>query len=55
MQDSINKELLFVIALNTSIIAFELITVNMVNNRKLLCAEYNSESLYKLPSKSGYS
>ena len=43
MQDSITKALLFVIALSTSIIAVELIPVNMVNRGRLLCAEYNSE------------
>ena len=42
MQDSITKALLFVIALSTSIIAVELIPVNMVNKGRLLCAEYNS-------------
>ena len=44
MQDSITKALLFVIALGTSIIAVELIPVNMVNKGRLLCAEYNSNS-----------
>ena len=43
MQDSITKALLFVIALSTSIIAVELIPVNIVNRGRLLCAEYNSE------------
>jgi len=43
MQDSITKALLFVIALSTSIIAIELIPVNMVNRGRLLCAEYSSE------------
>ena len=42
MQDSITKALLFLIALSTSIIAVELIPVNMVNKGRLLCAEYNS-------------
>ena len=45
MQDSITKALLFVIALSTSIIAVELIPVNMVNRGRLLCAEYNSENI----------
>ena len=44
MQNSINKAFLFVIALSTSIIAVELIPVNMVKNANLLCAEYNSEA-----------
>ena len=52
MQDSITKALLFVIALSTSIIAVELIPVNMVNKGKLLCAEHNSEPAYKASSKS---
>ncbi len=43
MQNSIIKAFLFLIALSTSIIAVELIPVNMVNKGKLLCAEYNSE------------
>ena len=47
MQDSITKAFLFVIALSTSIIAVELIPVNMVNKGKILCAERNSESAYK--------
>tara|TARA_B100001996_G_C18232069_1_gene427934 strand:- start:177 stop:473 length:297 start_codon:yes stop_codon:yes gene_type:complete len=51
MQDSITKALLFVIALSTSIIAVELIPVNMVNKGKLLCAKYNSETAYELSSK----
>ena len=51
MQDSITKALLFVIALSTSIIAVELIPVNMVNKGKLLCAEKNSEPPYKYSSK----
>ena len=51
MQDSITKALLFVIALSTSIIAVELIPVNMVNKGKLLCAERNSEPAYKDSSK----
>mgnify|MGYP001252901713 FL=1 len=42
MRDSINKALLFVIALSTSIIAVELVPVSRVNNLKLLCAEFNS-------------
>ena len=42
MQDSINKALLFVIALSTSIIAVELVSVSRVNKLKLLCAEFNS-------------
>ena len=50
MQDSITKALLFVIALSTSIIAVELIPVNMVNKGKLLCAERNSEPAYKSSS-----
>ncbi len=44
MQNSIIKAFLFLIALSTSIIAVELIPVNMVNKGKLLCAEYNSEA-----------
>ena len=51
MQDSITKALLFVIALSTSIIAVELIPVNMVNRAKLLCAEYNAEPTYQYSSK----
>ena len=51
MQESITKALLFVIALSTSIIAVELIPVNMVNKGKLLCAERNSEPAYKSSSK----
>ena len=51
MQDSITKAFLFVIALSTSIIAVELIPVNMVNKGKLLCAERNSETAYKSSSK----
>jgi hypothetical protein len=47
MQDSITKALLFVIALSTSIIAVELIPVNMVNKGRLLCAEYGSEIMDK--------
>ena len=47
MKSSITKALLFVIALSTSIIAVELIPVNMVNKGKLLCAEYNSEARNK--------
>ena len=43
MQDSITKALLFVTALSTSIIAIELVPVNMVNKGRLLCAEYASE------------
>ena len=43
MQDSITKALLFVIALSSSIIAVELIPVNMVNRARLLCVEYSSE------------
>lgn len=39
---SITKALLFVIALSTSIIAVELVSVSRVNKLKLLCAEYNS-------------
>ena len=42
MRDSINKALLFVIALSTSIIAVELVPVSRVNNLKLLCAELKS-------------
>ncbi len=42
MRDSINKALLFVIALSTSIIAVELVSVSRVNKLKLLCAEFNS-------------
>ena len=51
MQDSITKAFLFVIALSTSIIAVELIPVNMVNKGKLLCAERNSEPAYNYNSK----
>ena len=51
MKSSITKALLFVIALSTSIIAVELIPVNMVNKGKLLCAEYNSEARNKEPAK----
>ena len=51
MQNSITKAFLFVIALSTSIIAVELIPVNMVNKGKLLCAEYNSEVRNKEPAK----
>ncbi len=47
MQDSIKKALLFVSALSTSIIAVELIPVNMVNKGRLLCAEYHSISFDK--------
>ena len=47
MQNSIIKAFLFLIALSTSIIAVELIPVNMVNKGKLLCAEYNSEARNK--------
>ncbi len=47
MQNSIIKAFLFLIALSTSIIAVELIPVNMVNKGKLLCAEYNSETRNK--------
>ena len=39
---SITKALLFIIALSTSIIAVELVSVSRVNKLKLLCAEYNS-------------
>ena len=42
MRDSLNKALLFVIALSTSIIAVELVSVSRVNKLKLLCAEFNS-------------
>ena len=51
MQNSIIKAFLFLIALSTSIIAVELIPVNMFNKGKLLCAEYNSETWNKDPSK----
>ena len=51
MQNSIIKAFIFLIALSTSIIAVELIPVNMVNKGKLLCAEYNSESWNKDPAK----
>ena len=51
MQNSIIKAFLFLIALSTSIIAVELIPVNMVNKGKLLCAEYNSEAWNKEPAK----
>ncbi len=51
MQDSITKAFLFVIALSTSIIAVELIPVNMVNKGKLLCAKRNSEPADKSSSK----
>ena len=47
MKDSTTKALLFVIALSTSIIAVELVPVNMVNRVRLLCADYNSEVIYK--------
>ena len=47
MQNSITKAFLFVIALSTSIIAVELIPVNMVNKGKVLCAEYISEERSK--------
>ena len=47
MKSSITKALLFVIALSTSIIAVELIPVNIINKGKLLCAKYNSEALNK--------
>ena len=47
MKSSITKALLFVIALSTSIIAVELIPVNIINKGKLLCAEYNSEARNK--------
>ena len=47
MNNSITKASLFVIALSTSIIAVELIPVNMRNKAKLLCAEYNSEARSK--------
>ena len=42
MRDSLNKALLFVIALSTSIIAVELVSVSRVNKLKLLCAEFKS-------------
>ena len=45
MQNSVKKALLFVIALSTSIIAVELVPVNVINKGRLLCAEFNS--LYK--------
>ena len=51
MQDSITKAFLFVITLSSSIIAVELIPVNMANKGKLLCAEHNSEPAYKSSSK----
>ena len=51
MQNSIIKAFLFLIALSTSIIAVELIPVNIVNKGKLLCAEYNSEAMKKEPAK----
>ena len=51
MKSSITKALLFVIALSTSIIAVELIPVNIVNKGKLLCAEYNSEAWNKETAK----
>jgi len=51
MQNSINKAFLFVIALSTSIIAVELIPVNMVNKAKLLCADYNSETSFNEQAK----
>ena len=47
MQDSLTKALLFVIAFSTSIIAVELIPVNIVNKGRLLCAEYNSDYVDK--------
>jgi len=47
MKSSITKAFLFVIALSTSIIAVELIPVNIINKGKLLCAEYNSEARNK--------
>ena len=51
MKSSITKAFLILIALSTSIIAVELIPVNMVNKGKLLCAEYNSEARNKEPAK----
>ena len=51
MKNSITKTFLFIIALSTSIIAIELIPVNIVNKAKLLCAEYNSEAWNKDPAK----
>ena len=42
MQNSVKKALLFVIALSTSIIAVELVPVNVINKGRLLCAEFNS-------------
>ena len=51
MQNSIIKAFLFLIALSTSIIAVELIPVNIINKGKLLCAEYNSEAWNKDPAK----
>ena len=51
MKSSITKAFLFVIALSTSIIAVELIPVNIINKGKLLCAEYNSEARNKEPAK----
>ena len=47
MKSSITKAFLFVIALSTSIIAVELIPVNIINKGKLLCAKYNSEARNK--------
>ena len=51
MKSSITKAFLFVIALSTSIIAVELIPVNIINKGKLLCAEYNSEARNKEQAK----
>ena len=51
MPNSIIKAFLFLIALSTSIIAVELIPVNIVNKGKLLCAEYNSEAWNKETAK----
>ena len=46
MQNSVKKALLYMIALSTSIIAVELVPVNVINKARLLCAEFNS--LYEL-------
>ena len=50
MQNSLNTALLFVIALGTSIIAVELVPLNIINKGRLLCLEYNSIYLYNLSS-----
>ena len=51
MQNWINNAFLFVISLSTSIIAVELISVNIVYKENLLCAEYNSEDRANEPVK----